>query len=398
MYLLWFGFFVSIGLLLILSRKNLVLALFAAGITLGLFTVSPYCIGMKIWETLTDPSVVLLSAAIGIIPLIGGALEISGALDNLVNNLRIGKKNFLMFSPALLGMLPMPGGALLSAPLVEKGGGNVKPKIKAALNVWFRHAFLLIYPLSTLLIVTAKIANISVYHVLPYMLPIFIFTVVLGYIFFIRDVKGEIKYKEKFSLRKLSIPLLVIVIAPLIDFLIQNMVELPVREISLVIAVTISFILALVFGKLNLENLKCIFKKMRPWYLVLIIIGLFVFINIFTASGVPEAIADLTIPNIVLCVFISFLLGMATGRVQLPATIVIPTYLAVSNLSSMPLIIFAITFFSIFIGYVISPVHLCVAVSCVYFKIKIQDFLKAAVAPAFIAFLVIFILSLFFIR
>ncbi len=398
MYLTWLGFFVSIAVLLLVSRKNLALSLFAASITLGIFTVSPYNIGIKIWETLTDSSVILLAFAMGIIPLIGGALEISGKMDDLVNNLRIGKKKFLMFSPALIGMLPMPGGALLSAPLVEKGGIGVNPENKAALNVWFRHAFLLIYPLSAFLIVSTKIAGLDVYTVLPYLLPFFIFTVLLGYIFFLRNAGGKIKYTKKFSLKKLIFPLFVILIAPLIDFLIQSMFELPVREISLVIAVAVSFILAFVLGNLNLSSIIHISKNMKPWNFVFIIIGMFVFINIFKASGVPELISGLTLPNIMLCVFISFLLGMVTGRVQVPASIVIPTYLATSGLSSMSPLVFVITFFSIFIGYVISPVHPCVSVSTEYFKIKYQDFLKAAIIPTFIALLLMFILSLFFIR
>ena len=397
MYLTWLGFFVSITVLLLVSRKNLALSLFAASITLGLFTVSPYNIGIKIWETLTDPSVILLAIAMGIIPLIGGALEISGKMDDLVNNLRIGKKKFLMFSPALIGMLPMPGGALLSAPLVEKGGKGVTPENKAALNVWFRHAFLLIYPLSAFLIVSTKIAGLDVYTVLPYLLPFFIFTVILGYFFFLRNAGGGIKYTKKFSLKKLLFPLFVILVAPLIDFLIQSMFELPVREIGLVIAVAVSFILAFVLGNLNLSSIKHISKKMKPWNFAFIIIGMFVFINIFKASGVPELISGLTLPNIVLCVFISFLLGMVTGRVQVPASIVIPTYLATSGLSFMSPLVFVITFFSIFIGYVISPVHPCVAVSTEYFKIKYQDFLKVAIIPAFIALLLMFVLSLFFI-
>jgi integral membrane protein (TIGR00529 family) len=398
MYLTWIGFFVSIAVLLTVSRKNLALALFAAGITLGLFTISSYNIGMKIWETITDSSVVLLAVVMGIISMIGGALEISGRMDDLVNNLRIGKKPFLMFSPALIGMLPMPGGALLSAPLVEKGGVGVNPENKAALNVWFRHAFLLIYPLSAFLIVSTKIAGLDVYTVLPYLLPFFIFTVLLGYLFFLRNAEGKINYTKKFSLKKLIIPLLVIMIAPLLDFLIRSIFELPVREISLLIAVAVSFIMAFVLGNLNLNSIRSISKKMKPWNFAFIILGMFIFINIFKASGVPESIAGLTLPNTMLCVSLSFLLGIVTGRVQVPASIVIPTYLAISGLSSMPPPIFVITLFSIFIGYVISPVHPCVAVSTEYFKIKIQDFLKVAILPVFIMILVMFVLSLFFIR
>ena len=51
--------------------------------------------------------------------------------------------------PALVGLLPMPGGALFSAPLVdsvdsEKGIGGT---LKAAVNYWFRHIWEYWWPL-----------------------------------------------------------------------------------------------------------------------------------------------------------------------------------------------------------------------------------------------------------
>ena len=92
----WLGFFISITVLLLVSRKNLGIALVIAGICLGVFTLSFAEIGGQILLTLTDPSVILLSLAIGLIPLIGGILQESGMLDDLVHNLRIGKKLCLM--------------------------------------------------------------------------------------------------------------------------------------------------------------------------------------------------------------------------------------------------------------------------------------------------------------
>jgi Uncharacterized conserved protein len=169
MLITWLGFFVSIAVLLLVSRKNLPLALFSSAIVLGLFTISPPTIGMKIYETLIDPSILLLAVAMGLIPLIGGVMEESGQMDGLVNNLRIGKKSFLGISPALIGMLPVPGGALLSAPLVERVGEGIEPGRKASLNVWFRHILFLIYPISPELIVSIEIAGLDVYDALPYL-------------------------------------------------------------------------------------------------------------------------------------------------------------------------------------------------------------------------------------
>ncbi len=229
--LVWLGFLVSIAILLILSRKNMGLALVSAGVALGLFTLPLVDIGVLILTTITDPSIALLALAMGIIPLIGGVMEESGQMKGIVENLRIGKKPFLALSPALVGMLPMPGGALLSAPLVDRGGQNIDGGTKAAVNVWFRHILFLIYPLGPALIASAKIAGLSVYEVLPYLFPAFLLMFLVGYAFFFKGVGGKLTYSKSFSLKRLLIPLMILLAAPFIDFSLQTLLELPVAEI-----------------------------------------------------------------------------------------------------------------------------------------------------------------------
>ncbi len=56
-----------------------------------------------------------------------------------------------MLSPALFGMLPMPEGALLSAPMVDRFGENIDDSKKVIINVWFKHYLVFIYPLGALL-------------------------------------------------------------------------------------------------------------------------------------------------------------------------------------------------------------------------------------------------------
>ncbi|MCK4352454.1 DUF401 family protein [candidate division WOR-3 bacterium] len=390
--LTWFGFFASIISLLLISRKSLPLALFSGGIILGLFTLPLREICLNILFTLTDPSIILLSVAMGVIPLIGGTMEESGQIDHLVNNLRIGKKALLALSPALMGMLPIPGGALLSAPIVEKGGTGVKGNMKTAINVWFRHLFVLIYPLSPALIASAKIAGLEVYTVILYVLPGFVFASILGYIFFLRGIKGKIDYPDKFAIKKLLLPLCIILLAPFLDFTLQKMFKFPIKEIATMIAVSSSLFLSWKLSNVKL-NMKKIIVKMKPWNFVLIIIGMFVFLNIFEASNAAELIASLYLPEFVLCIIVGFILGLATGRVQLPASIVLPIYLV--TYGSISLFTFSITYISIFFGYVLSPVHPCVSVSCEYFHIKIKDFLKITTPPVLIIIASAFIIFRF---
>jgi integral membrane protein (TIGR00529 family) len=311
----------------------------------------------------------------------------SGLMDHLVENMRIGKRAFLAFSPALIGMLPMPGGALLSAPLVKKAGKEVDPGISAGLNVWFRHTLFLIYPLATSLIASAKIANIEVYDVIPYLFAFFVFSMAIGYIFFLRKAIGVMTYKGGFSLKWLLVPLGILLLAPFLDFSLQEILKPEIREVTLVAAVLCSFILAVIVGRLGARGTIKACADMKPWNFALIIIGMFTFFNVFKASEVPEMIVALHLSNVMLCVVVGFALGFFTGRIQLPASIVFPIYLAGGALASMPHTHFAISYFAIFLGYAVSPVHPCVSVSVEYFKIDMNRYFRVMAGPVAIAFL-----------
>ncbi|MFX0203279.1 MAG: DUF401 family protein [Candidatus Hodarchaeota archaeon] len=379
--MVWLGFFLAIAALLIISQKNLGIAMFVGAIILGILT-SPERLTVAFWSAVTSSSTILLAVIVGIIPIIGGTLKASGQMDDLVNNMRIGKKAFLMFSPALVGMLPMPGGALLSAPLIEKGGKDVSKEKKAGLNVWFRHILYLVYPLAPSLIVSAEVAQLDVYQAIPYLAPALFFSLILGYFFFLRNISGKMDYKKEFSLKKLLLPLTAILIAPILDVLIKTLFNPTIQEIATLVGVSISLLVAVAIGRVGLKNLGKIALEAKPWNFALMIVGIMVFLNVFKSSGILQLIENLNITSEIL-VFIGFLLGFGTGRIITPAGIIFPMFFTKFGAISLPT--FAITYFSIFLGYILTPVHPCVSLSVESFKVEIKDYLKALTPPTFIA-------------
>jgi integral membrane protein (TIGR00529 family) len=388
----WLGFIISLVVILIVARRNLPLALFCGAIILGIFTLPIITIFDKIIFTLTDFSVIFLACAMGVIPMIGGSMKESGQMDDLVNNLRIGKKGMMSLSPAIMGLLPMPGGALLSAPIIERAGGGIANDLKVAINNWFRHLFVLIYPLSSALIASAKISNLSVYTAFLFLLPTFFFALFLGYIFLIRKVKGSINYTNPFSLKGLLIPLGIILIAPFLDFILKEMWTLSIKEIATLIGVCAAFIISLAASRVRL-NLKNIAIQMKPWNFALIIIGMFIFLNIFKASNVAELIASIPLSPEVLCVVAGFILGFTTGRVLLPASIILPVYLTMGTITPF---IFAVMYTSIFFGYVLSPVHPCVCITLEYFNVPMKNFFRLTSPPVFIIFFLVLLISIIY--
>lgn len=391
----WIALIISLILLLVIAQRNLALGMFIAAIFLGLMTLSWNGFFSEVIDTFSDPSILSLAGLVAIIAMVGGILEESGQMKRLVENMRVGKRPFLGVSPALLGMLPMPGGALLSAPMVESSGEELDGDTKAVINVWFRHVLFLIYPLGPALIASAKIANLDVYRTIPYLAPFFLLSILIGYFFLLRETETKMRYTDVFSPRGLLVPLSIILLAPVVDIILKTFFNFPVSEYTTLIGVSLSFIGALAVSRYGSSDLYEVMWKMRPWKFALIVLGMFTFLNVFKASGAPGIIGDLAFPLPVLMVVIAFLLGLATGRIQAPASIVFPIFLARQGGEVVPLFAFAIAYFSIFIGYVISPIHPCVSVSIEYFNTSVGPYVRKIALPALISMVAVGVLSVF---
>jgi hypothetical protein len=191
----------------------------------------------------------------------------------------------------------------------------------------------------------------------------------------------------------LVVPLAIILAAPLLDLLLKGTIDLPVAEIGTSVGVSVSLVSAIAVGRLRLGQLGAIFRRMTPWKYALIVLAMFAFLNVFTASGVPERIAAMTLPPVVLCVVIGAVLGLITGRIQAPMSIVLPIYASTYGAMSAP--VFALTYFAVFLGYVLTPIHPCISVSVEYFKTSMGPFLRRLIAPAATGLVVSLVVGLF---
>ncbi len=376
MLMTWVGFIVSLAVLLTVSKKNMPVALIFGALVLGFFTLPISVLLDRVVYTVTDLNIVFLALAMGVIPIIGGTMKESGQIDSMVNNVRISRRYLLAFSAAFMGLLPMPGGALLSAPILEKGGEGVPDHLKASINNWFRHLFILIYPLSPALIASAKIAGLDVYHAMLYLLPGLAFATALGYGFFLHQVRGRPRYSDDFSWTGLVMPLLVILSAPILDFILKRLAD--IGSLATIIGVTTALMLSIAFSRKR-PAIGHIVIGMKPWNFALIIIGMFLYLHVFQQSNARILIATLPLPPLTLAVTAGFLLGLMTGRVQLPASIILPVYLAAAG--SISPATFALVYTAIFFGYIISPVHPCLVVTSEYFRTPVRE-LMIRLAPA----------------
>ena len=384
------SFIIILLLILVFSKFELGIILLIGAILFGL--LAEVNLITVFGNVFLDPSIILLAIAVTLIPILGSIMEESKMMLELIEKLNISKKSALMLSPALFGLLPVAGGALMSAPIVDQIDTELNVNKKVAINVWFRHVFILIYPLSPVLIFLSVITQIPLYSIVLVMLAPFFLMVFLGYIFLIRSIPKTEKKNHR-DLKRAFRNFIPLIIAPIIDLIGRIIWPSVYSELFLVIGLIISLIVGLKFADYGFKSLFKFSKKMHVWRFPLLIIAMFLFLEIFKESGVPDQIATyhLSLP---LFLILSFIFGFSTGRVQLPLSFLIPIYLTQYSLPVFPIFEFVLIYSATFLGYIITPLHPCVAYTYQYFKTNYNNTFKYLASPTFISFAVMIFLSL----
>ena len=145
------------------------------------------------WLALLRPELWLLAINITLIMEIGYfmAAEKNGkAIVALARRYggRHGQAISLVLIPAAIGMVPMPGGALFSAPLVGQTAqsSSNSPEWKAAVNYWFRHILEYWWPLYPVVIVTLSIFTLPTWKFMLLQIPFTFVCLGAGYFFLLR--------------------------------------------------------------------------------------------------------------------------------------------------------------------------------------------------------------------
>ncbi|MBY9021180.1 MAG: DUF401 family protein, partial [Candidatus Lokiarchaeota archaeon] len=228
----WLSFIIIIGIVMALSKYELGIVLTLGA--LGFAILAGVDFLQSLINVLTDPSILALIVIMILIPILGGIMEESGLMMEMIQKMRISKKSSLMMIPALFGLLPVPGGALMSAPIVQQIDSEEDANIKVSINVWYRHMLIMVYPLSSALIIASKLTNINLYILVVGLIPVLIVMWLIGYIMLVRNVSPFTEQGER-DLKRAFRNLLPILIAPILDFIGRTFFNFSVPEIFLLL-------------------------------------------------------------------------------------------------------------------------------------------------------------------
>jgi len=320
------------------------------------------------------------------------------AIKKLIDSLRtfFSKGGTLGVIPAVYGLMPVPGGALFSAPMIGEEGEKYQldKNQKNFLNVWFRHIWFPIYPISSamILICSEKFSNINIYHLILFNIPAFIAAIIIGIIYLKKFIKKPSLQPTKTKKDYTGLIYLLPPIVPLFFYGILQIFDFPQIR-SFLIGVIFSIILLYFLIKISFKEYTQIIKKSVTWKLALAIFGIMIFREMFEVSQANILIADmigkLPVPALLIIIIIPLLLGLLTGynlgAIALSYFLVEPFF----QLTGINIIgLTSIIFISSLVGYLISPIHLCNVLSSEYLKTDTTRMYKMYI-PAAISLLLI---------
>jgi len=382
-------------ILLIIKKWKLEYIILLASLLMGmLFNLSPLQIGKYFFLSLIDPTTLRLMGIIILVYILSGFLNKVGSLDNLVDSLRGIVKDYrftLAFIPAFLGLIPMPAGAIFSAPMVKEIGNRagLTSEEDAFVNYWFRHIWEFIWPLFSAMILFAGLLKVEIREVILVQFPLTITAILIGFVWEYKNLKRDIAVINKkdilINLKNLLYgiwPILLIIILVLgakLDIL-----------ISLVITVLSIYLLNA--NKLKITEIKEIIKKNIDWGVITLIVGIMFFQRMLQVSGgvemIPAMFAKLKIPVFMVLFSIPFFIGVLTGLNFATLGISIPVLIPIIVQGEVNLYYAMLAFTGNFVGVMISPMHLCLVVTKNYFKANMGRIYKILIPPLIIIILV----------
>ena len=169
----------SLALLLVLNNvlKQLMLSVAIGALVLGFWCGhSPFGVIKIAWWKVSSLENLLLILIIMEIIALSNLMSKTGVMRDLVDTIqsKVSPRTSMATLPAVIGLLPMPGGAIFSAPLVDDidSAKCLDPSLKTRVNYWFRHIWEFWWPLYPGVLLTLTTTGLAVWQLAAIQLPL----------------------------------------------------------------------------------------------------------------------------------------------------------------------------------------------------------------------------------
>jgi len=360
-----------------------------AGLLALLYLLPLPRLGYAVWQALASPKSLEMTATLALTMVMEHILRTTGMLKRMVASLSAAltdQRMVMAALPAMIGMLPSPGGAVFSAPMVGEAaaGTTISAEQKALINYWYRHIWEYISPLYPGIILAAGLTGLTTQQLFVAHLP-FALTVTLGGAWFcFRGIPATRRTTTDAPaggrLRHFGIFLLMA--APILI------------SLALVVAFKVSPVVALGGGIVTLflahrygpgKMLTTLIASLSVKALLLVV-GIMVFQEVLRATGALAGISAFFVasqlPIPLLVALIPFIAGLMTGLTVGYVGITFPLLLPLMGAPQPSLWLEALAFASGFAGVMLSPVHLCFVLTREFFGADTAQVYHRLVAPS----------------
>jgi len=330
-----------------------------------------------------------LTALVLLVNVIGAAMEeigLSGRLIPAMQGLFKSRRFALAMIPMMMGLLPTPGGIMLSAPMVREAGDKigVERSRLAAINFLFRHQWEPVWPLFPVVPLIQSLLGVSALTLFCYHIILTGAGIVGGAIVLLmfgippkHPEHQQVKRHISHNLR---------------DFLhafwpIAFTAGLYVGfDLPPAVGIFLAIIGLLIIHKVSLERSVRIFKAAREPDMVLLIFGaLFFKLNLETSGAIGSVVEFFTsahVPPGVLLFFLPMLVSFTTGVNMPTVAITYPFLIAfIGTGSEVKMGLEALAFSGVLFGLWLTPVHLCIALSASYFQTSLLKIIFKLLLP-----------------
>lgn len=408
----------SLGLILLLYRLfgEILPAVLVSAALLGLWSgrSAAEVLTMGLGALFARESLMLALMLVMVITL-SSAMSASGVMRDFVEAARerFPRRLAVGILPAVIGLIPMPGGAWFSAPLVDSfdGEGALPPLLKTQTNYWFRHIWESWWPLYPGVILALEITGLEVWQFSLAQLPLSLLMMVVGWRMFLRrfpaagDVPRQAGDGPRAVRTRLPLPALLSPLKLLAPIGTVVGVYAVTRSLFLAAAAVSRFLplipgLLLSYLVLQLQRrmaarewLRCLLSG-RTALLVLLVLAIQVYAAFIDlplpgggtlVEGMRLELERWGIPLAVMIGLLPFISGLSTGIAIGFVGASFP--IVMSLLGPAPgltgLVAGTVLAYGCgFLGMMLSPVHACLVVSNQFFKVGLARSLGGLLKPA----------------
>lgn len=271
--------------------------------------------------------------------------------------------------PAMIGLMPMLGGAMFSAPMVNGIGTRLKlsPARKTFVNYWFRHAMEYIWPLYTSVLMTAALVGIAPNAFIAASYPLTLAAMVGGILWGLTGVP-RVGLAGNGGRKRAAWRDLLVSIWPLL-LVILLVVVLQLHMLLSLVAVIVLFALV---KRIGLRQWPEILRRSFPPRTFSAVFGVMIFKRVVEDAGavetIPAALGGLGLSPMLVGFAVPHLVGLLTGTPPAAIALSVPLVAPVMETTGLEPAMAAVWMFvGAFSGIMLSPLHLCLALTREYF-------------------------------